>query len=342
MTIEFKKQTEFSKLLNPARNFEEEVFPIEFRTDPLTGDVGAVYEYRQIKLEKPDFSSLIARSLQRDCPFCPEAIDKLTPRFPKELFPEGRIRVGDSVAFPNAMPYRTYSAITVINNQHFVSLSEFTEDTLISGFLASQIYLKRVAEYDPEAKYCLIIWNYMPPSASSQLHPHLQLFAGYFPLTHHKRLLEASQSYYIQNKTNYWADLVAEEKRLGERYLATIGDTVWLTSFVPRSWLLDVLVVFRKKESALTLSQADIESFCHGLKKVFAYMNDQNFSSFNLCLYSGILGENYFWTQARLIHRLSIPPLDTSDCGSLKLLVDVTTGMRYPERVCQELKSYFG
>lgn len=36
MVVEFKKEVSFCKLLNPAANFEEEVFPIEFRTDPLT------------------------------------------------------------------------------------------------------------------------------------------------------------------------------------------------------------------------------------------------------------------------------------------------------------------
>jgi len=70
-------------------------------------------------------------------------------------------------------------------------------------------------------------------------------------------------------------------------------------------------------------------------------MNEQNFYSFNLCLYSGILGEDYLWTQVRLIQRAYYPPLDISDCGSLRLLLDTLTVLLRPETVCQELKSYF-
>lgn len=341
MAVDFKKEIGFSKILNPAANFEEEVFPIEFRTDPLTKEVAIVVEFRRLKPDKPDLSQVVTRSLQQSCPFCPQAIDKFTPRFPSDFLPEGRIKVGEAIVFPNAFPYMPYSSLVVFNPQHFVSLSQFTEQMLEDGFVASQIYLKRVLELDPEAKYCYITWNYMPPASSSQVHPHLQVLAGQFPLTYHRELLERSRRYRLEAGANYWSDLAAEEKRLGERYIGALGNTLWFTSFAPRSWQLDVLVLFPERESLATLPLEDIKSFCYGLRKLFTYMNDQNFYSFNLCFYSGILGEGYFWTQARLIQRASYPPLDISDCGSLRLMLDTLTAMRRPEGVCQELRSYF-
>jgi hypothetical protein len=63
---------------------------------------------------------------------------------------------------------------------------------LTNGLISSQTYLKRVREYDTEAKYICLGWNYMPPSGSSQLHPHLQIEATYSPTPYHKDLLEAS------------------------------------------------------------------------------------------------------------------------------------------------------
>lgn len=69
-------------------------------------------------------------------------------------------------------------------------------------------------------------------------------------------------------------------------------------------------------------------------------MDDQNFYNFNLCLSSGILGEGYFWTQAWLVQRAYYPPLDISDFGSLRLLLDTLTAMRRPEEICQELRKY--
>lgn len=341
MTIEFERKVEFSKLLNPMSNFEEKVFPIEFRTDPLTKDMGILMEFRFKEVGKPDLSGLIAKSLEIGCPFCPGAVEKVTPKFTPEFFPDGRIKVGEAIVFPNAMPYMPYSALAVVGSQHFIGLGEFNEDTLIDAFLASQIYLKRVAECDPEAKYCVINWNYLPHSSCSQIHSHLQLLAGYFPMTYHKNLLEASQGYHRQNRTNYWSDFIAEEKRLDERYVATVGDTVWLTSFVPRSWQMDVMAVFVGKESILTLSAKDIGNFCFGLKKVFAYMDSKDYYSFNLCIYSGLAGEEQFWTQARLIQRASYPPLDICDASSMRLLLDVMGVMKRPEEVCEELKLYF-
>jgi len=341
MVVEFKKEFKLSKLLDPASNFEEKALPIELRIDPLTSDMASVATFRFPKLEKPDLSRIVAKSLEIGCPFCPEAVERITPKFTSDFYPGGRIRVGQAIAFPNASPYMPYSALTVIGSRHFVGLNEFNDDTLIDGFLASQIYFRRVRECDPEAKYWVINWNYLPHSSSSQIHPHLQLVAGYSPMTYHKNLLEASQSYCRQNRTNYWSDFIAEEKRLGERYIGEIGNTVWFSSFVPRSWLMDVMAVFQGKESLLTLSADDIRSFCSGLKRVFAYMDDQGYYSFNLSVYSGLIGEDYFWTQARIIQRASYPPLDICDCSSLRLLQDIMTVVKYPEEVCKELKPYF-
>lgn len=341
MAIEFKRDIEFSKLLNPADNFEEKAFPIEFRTDPLTKDRGIVVEFRLRKSEKADLSQLAAKSLEMPCPFCSEAVDKATPKFLPDFCPEGRIKLGEALLFPNALPFMPHSALAILTSRHFVGLAEFTESMLADAFLASQTYFKMTQEHDPKAKYCYIMWNYMPPANSGQIHPHLQLIAGYFPLAYHENLVEASRKYIAKNGTNYWSDFIAEEKRLQERYIATVGNTVWLTSFVPRALQLDVLAVFQGRGSFLSLPREDIESFCQGLTKIFKYMDDQNFYSFNLCLYSGTIGEDSFWTQARIIQRGTLPPMDISDIGNMQLLLDTKPCFRYPEKVCQELKAYF-
>ena len=339
MTIEFKKRSETSKLLDATNNFTEKSFPIEFRYDPLTKDMGIVLEFRGRQLERADLSEVIAKSLQIGCPFCPGSVKKVTPKFIPEFCPKGRIEAGEATIFPNTMPYMPYSAITVISSKHFVGLPEFTTDMLANAFLASQSYLKRIQKYDPRAKYCYIMWNYMPPANSSQIHPHLQVFAGHFPLAYHQVLLDASKKYHGENGTVFWSDLIAEERKLGERYISTIGNTVWLTSFVPKCFQLDVQTIFQDKGSVLSLSHQDIRDFAAGLIRVFKYMDDQNCYSFNLCLYSGV-AEDGFWTQARIIERRLLPPLDMSDVGHM-FLADTRIITRRPEVTCQELKPYF-
>ena len=341
MAIEFKKRVEPSKFLDPTNNFIEKNFPIEFRYDPLTKDMGMVFEFRRVERREMDLSEVIAKSLQVGCPFCPGSVEKVTPKFTPDFCSEGRIKAGEATIFPNAMPYMPYSAVTVISSKHFIDLPEFTEDMLANAFLASQTYLKRVQKHDPRVKYYYTIWNCMPEANSSQIHPHLQVLAGPFPYAYHQVLLDASKKYRDENGTVFWSDFIAEEKKLQERYIATIGNTAWLTSFVPRSLLLDIQVIFQESESFLSLPQGDIESFCQGLTKIFKYMGDRNCYSFNLFLYSGVNGEDSFWTQARLAERALLPPLDISDVGNFTLLADTRVSVRSPEAVCQELKPYF-
>ena len=341
MAIEFKKILESSKFPDSRNNSAEVNSTLEFRIDPLTKDMGLIRELRQKQLRKPDLSGLIAKSLERGCPFCPENIDKMTPKFMPDFYPEDRIKIGEATVFPNTTPYMPYSAITVIGPKHFVALPDFTQQMLFDALTASQICLRKVYEHDPKAKYCCILWNYMPPANSSQIHPHLQAFAGYFPLAYHQKLLDNSKQYYNESETVFWSDFIAEEKKLQERYIATIGNTVWLTSFVPRCYQLDIQTIFQSKESILSLSLQDMEDFVEGLVRLFKYMGDRNFYSLNMCLYSGVLDEGSFWTQSRVIQRAPFPPLDISDTSNITLLGDTKASLRHPEAVCRELKPYF-
>jgi len=341
MAIELKKELLQSRFLDPLNDFNEKAHSFEVRTDPLTKKPSFLYEWRRITLQKKDLSSIIEKSLNTECPFCPQTINRATPKFVSQLLPQGRIQVGEACIFPNAMPYTPYSAILVLSSQHFVGLPDFTREMLTNGLIASQTYLKRVHEYDPEAKYIYIGWNYLPASGSSQLHPHLQVEAAYFPTPYQKELLEASQQYYIANGTNFWSDLLTEEQKLGERYIGNTGNICWLTSFAPRGKLLDILAIFEHRDSFLSISEPEFRDFTTGLEKVFQYMNDQNYYSFNLSINSGVAGDSYFWTQARIIPRMTFLEIEVSDCTYYDVLQDLHFSVRYPEDTCRELKKYF-
>lgn len=341
MAIEFKKEVLQSRFLDPLRNFNEKVHSFEVRVDPLTQKPSIIFEWRRIAPQKKDLSSMVQKSLNMECPFCPQAINTVTPKFVSQLFPQGRIQVGEACVFPNAMPYAPYSAILVLSSQHFVGLPDFTREMLTNGLIATQTYLKRVHQYDAEAKYIYLGWNYMPPSGGSQLHPHLQVEAGYFPTPYQKELLEASQQYYIANGTNFWSDLVIKEQQLGERYIGNTGNICWLTCFAPRGKLLDIVAIFQHRDSFLSISEPEFSDFATGLERVFRYMSHQSFYSFNLSINSGVAGDGYFWTQTRIIPRMTFLELEISDCNYYDVLQDLHFGSRYPEDTCRELKKYF-
>ncbi|MBW2084851.1 MAG: hypothetical protein JRI54_02350 [Deltaproteobacteria bacterium] len=341
MAVKFRKIRTTSRFLDPRNDYAEKEVPLEYRVDPLTKDMGLVRDIRFKNPFKTDLSPIVAKSLERGCPFCSEKIKSVTPKFTPAFSADERIAVGEATVFPNAAPYMRYSAVTVVSSEHFVGLPDFSPQMLSDALLASQSYLKKVHQYDPRAKYCGIMWNYLPPANSSMVHPHLQAFASRFPMVYQKELLEASKRYYRRNGSVFWADLILEEKRLQERFIGVLGRTAWLASFVPRSFQMDVRAIFQEHESILSLSHKDLEDLAAGLVRVFKYMDDQNYYSFNMFIYSGLIGEKSFWTQARLIQRGPLPPMDISDAGNATLLGDTRTSIRSPEFVCEGLRSYF-
>jgi len=336
----FRRVVWSSVFLDPKRGFERVYLPVEARFDPLTGRVCVVSELRFSLPMKADFSEL-ARVTEAFCPFCPEKVEAATPRFPEEFVPGGRIRVGEAVVVPNLMPYSQHSAVTVISRKHFLTLTDFTQDLLVNAFMASQEYLERVALYNVSQKHFLIVWNFMPPSGGSIIHPHLQPVSYDEPMGYYAKQLEASKKFYEEHGYSFWQHLVEEEKRLGERYIGATGSVQWLTAFAPRNYLFEVTAVFPERTSILELGRNNINDFAEGLIKILNYMNALNVSSFNLTLQSGSPDEKHYRVNASIIPRFTLPPLGTSDTASLRALNDLSVCYKKPETTCTELKQYF-
>jgi UDPglucose--hexose-1-phosphate uridylyltransferase len=210
------------------------------------------------------------------------------------------------------------------------------------ALLAAQDYIRSVEKADPAAKYHFIAWNYMPASGGSLVHPHVQSNAGYYPTGFQKQLLEASQRYYKEKGTNYWSDLIEQERQAGERYIGETGGTQWLAEFSPRGRLSDILAVFPGKSSITGLSEDDLRDFSRGLLKVFAWLDGLNLVSFNMATYSGFDGEQ-FWAHARLTPRglLLYSPLETSDQFYYQVLQDENICILPPEVAAGKLKELF-
>ena len=342
--IAFRREVLPSRILarNKSGEFKEAEIPLEFRFDPLTGRTCRIVQYSPERIIRPDLADLEKRSKELTCPFCAPLVEQITPRFPPDLIPEGTIRRGKALAFPNNGPYDVYGMVVVISDRHFIPLAEFDAETVFNALSAAHSYIKSVQRFDPKAKYHFIAWNYMPPSGGSLVHPHLQSNAGYYPTTYQKSILEASESYYKEKGTNYWSDLLEQEKKTGERYLGKIGGTEWLTSFVPSGRLSDTLVIFPGKTSILELTDKDLRDFAAGLLKVFGYIDGLNLISFNMSTYSGF-DSGQFWTHARITPRgmLLYSPLETSDQFYYQILQDENICIIPPETAAARQRKRF-
>jgi UDPglucose--hexose-1-phosphate uridylyltransferase len=341
MGIEFQREVMTSRFLDPAAEFREKSEDLELRTDPLTGRQTMVYNRGFRRLPPKDMGPVVSRSLDRDCPFCPENIAAKTSRFVPDIVPEGRLRYGDAWLIPNIRPYNPYSAVLVLTREHFVAINDFSADVLVNGFLGACDYISRISEYDPRAAYYNLGWNYMPASGGSILHPHFQPDATLHPMPLQRTMLAASRDYARRNGSCYWEDLLTAEQENGERYIGRSGKVHWLLPFVPRNRMMDVIALFPGRATMLDITTDEYRDFAVGLNNVLQYMHSRNFYSFNLLINSGRMGEGHFWTQARIVPRMTYMQTDISDCNYHDTLQEMHFASCRPEMVCPELREYF-
>ena len=122
--ITFEKTVKRSKILNPLKNFEEDVVTFEYRADPLTGRNTTVirgmlkYICKSLVSDEELLDSLVEKT-KVSCPFCPESVKEKTPMFTRDFLEEGRIFVGDAVVIPNLLGHAERSVLVVLSKEHF-------------------------------------------------------------------------------------------------------------------------------------------------------------------------------------------------------------------------------
>ena len=109
-------------ILDPAKQMQAKSIPVEVRTDPLTGRTARICHFRRLTFEKPDINRLIDAS-RNTCPFCPEKVLEVTPCFPAEIAPEGRLFRDDQVLFPNIAPYDGLGAVATLGRRHYIPMT---------------------------------------------------------------------------------------------------------------------------------------------------------------------------------------------------------------------------
>ena len=329
-------------ILDPNNNMERKTIPSEIRKDPLTGRTSRICHFMPLKWEKPDFDKLVAGT-DEFCPFCPEKVMRVTPCFPEDIVPEGRMVLDDKVLFPNIAPYDSLGACATFSGQHFIPMTAITPQQIADAFRLSVNFFRRVDEINhPESVYHLINWNYMPASGSSLIHPHLQVFASAYAPNLLQEELSCAESYFNQKKANYWDDLVQTEKADGKRFLGVIGRTNWMTVYAPLGVAGDVIAVVDDVSGTLELSDDDIYDLAQGLTRLMAAYDKMGVYNFNMNFFPATKGADH----ARF-HLVFSPrtffnqALGTPDIGALRNLYNEGICMAYPEEINEMLKPEF-
>jgi len=341
----FEKQVVESEFLSPLKDFSLDKQPIEYRRDPLFGtwcriNVKRTERVKQWKSDA-DFGDLVGKS-RKGCFFCPENIEKTTPKFPTNIAEEGRLKRGDSFVFPNLFPFAQYHAITTITEAHFADLHEFTKRQIEDTLQVSIDYFRRVIAADEKAKWPSFNWNHLPPSGASILHPHVQLVVDKRPTFVTDSVLKASSDYYKEKGTNFWEDLINEEVKSGERLIGRRNGIAWMTTFAPLG-NNEVTAVF-EGTSSLDLSDDQMRSFAADLQRILRGYYELGIKSFNMTTYSAPFGEDRddFFTNLKIISRPQPLRDYTSDAGFMESLHMERVVENMPEKLAENLRLYFG
>ncbi|MEM0232919.1 MAG: hypothetical protein QXD66_07160 [Candidatus Nezhaarchaeales archaeon] len=347
MELKLRREIRKAYLLNPMRKFELEEQVLERRFDPLTGLSTIIARGRLQYIEKyfktdKHLLEELAEVTKPTCPFCPERIESLTSKFPENVVPEGRIKIGSCIAFPSLHAHADFNAVIVLGYKHLAYPKELGANTLAEGFRAGFEALRAAYKANLELSYGTIIMNYLPSAGSSIIHPHMQALASNTPFNYQRLLLSRSYEYYVQTSRNYWIDLISYEKKVGERFIAEGKYWVWLAPFAPLRFL-EVWGLFKEPLTPSSIGPDHIRELAHGLSKILEFYEDRGIICINLALLLPPFKDAHcsFHPQIRICARFGLNKPFLSDFWALATLLHESEVVESPEDYAIEMKKYF-
>lgn len=311
----------------------------EIRFDPLTNETSRIVFDPGLSLVPPDYTEIAQKTGGKNCPFCSENLLNMTPLFSKEYVEERRIHVGTATVFPNLFPYSKHNGVVIFSGDHYVKLEEFTTDMLKNAFLAAKTFIEKVWEKDKEAKYASINWNYLPYSGGSILHPHMHIIISDAPTNEQSLVLAKRDEYERKYGKDFFQALYEMEKERGERFIGENRHVAWMHAYAPKSHN-DFVAVFKNVTSLDDFTEEVITDFVISLKNIFSVLNEQGFSSFNNMM-SFVRDGKKRTLYLRLIPRLVIGQLGTSDINFFQALHKEPLSYKRPEDVAELARKYF-
>ena len=131
MSIHLHNDVEEVTFYSPLEGMKQVKGKIERRRDPLFGRVATFSTLlggkKEILFPPTDWEHLkrAAEQSRVNCFFCPEKVEQVTPKYLESWLPEGRLRVGECLLFPNLFPVGAVHAVIVLGKEHFRLLDDF-------------------------------------------------------------------------------------------------------------------------------------------------------------------------------------------------------------------------
>ena len=321
---------------------------VEHRQDPLFGSWTRINPDRALRVKHTgetsrgtDLEHLIETS-RATCPFCPERRDTETPVFAPDLIPSDRLKRNEIVLFPNKSPFGEYHGVGILTDTHYTPMEEYTEQTIEDSLLLTQEYFRAVHSKDPSARFPVYVWNFLPPSAGSIVHPHIQVLLESRPAPIIEVLTEKSRRWLEERGEGFWKTLIREEANREERLIYEQEDVAVLTSFAPRGFR-EILLVLPGSRSLADLDHGQIRTFSWALVRLLKAYHTMGVGSFNLVTYSPPMEDvaPAFPFHVKLISRPYPRGLYTNDTGFFERMYDLWIIDTLPEEIARQASPFF-
>ena len=348
-TIRFEKHVQKAAFHNPMKGGSLDTQEIEIRRDPLTGHQSVFnpgLEDKAPMFFRPTDRALIekiAEESEPGCFLCEDRWREMTPTYPEEVIPGGRIEVGRAVLFPNLFPVAQVHAVVRVGERHHLPLGDFEAAVVLEAFRASMQFIKAFARADETVRHMTINGNFLGPAGASIVHPHFQILGGDLPFTSLDQLLAGSRHYFTEHSSCYWTDLVEAEEAAGDRYIGRTGPVSWIASFSPRG-TNEVLGIFTSKRDFLEFDDEDLEGLAKGFSRVLKGYDSLGASTFNFTIYSGPLGDRdeSFRCVLRILSRQNVYENYRTDDYFLQKLLRNELILLPPEALAASMREILG
>ena len=337
MKVEFHKKEEWFQFYDVNGNLIKR--KTEIRFDPLTKETSRLVFDPGLALSPPDYSKEAVKTSGKNCPFCSENVLKLTPVLPKDIEESGRISRGEALLFPNLFPYSKHNGVVIFSGDHYVRLKEFSKTMVKDALMVGQTYIERVMAKDKQMKSASINWNYLPESGGSILHPHMHILVSEEPTNYQSRTNTFAKAFKKETGEDYFNSLYEVEKERGERWIGQRGKVVWMHAYAPKSHN-DYIVVLPKVSSISEITEQDWLDFATSLTAIFSALDEQALASFNMILNFNEETDGIS-IHGRLIPRLTIGQLNTSDVNFFQALHHEPLSYKIPEEVAKIARGHF-
>jgi UDPglucose--hexose-1-phosphate uridylyltransferase len=346
--VEFRKEIVTAEFLNPLRGFERDAKSIEYRSDPLTGYSSRVSTDRAKRVKQAQGVAVdvadIAASSTKSCCFCPANIDRDTTKFAPGFLSggDGRIAVGGCALFPNLHPFTEFHAVARLTELHYLELDEFTPKMIEDNLAAVRKYIAAVNRHCDDAVYPVWLWNHLPPSGASIMHPHAQVSVERAPVPELEVVLRKSKKYLRENGVSFWQELIDTERKAAERFIGENASVAVLASFAPRG-NREVQIISKRVSNLADFDKRHTHDFAEAVIRVLRGYKMMGMNSFNLVTYSAAIGDplEHFRFSARIMSRPVFQPLYTNDTGSIERFYGISIIEAMPEQVAFEMRKKF-